>query len=414
MKIAILILNIFIISLNIFSGNGQSSDGNDLIKRDLEVLITNTQKIVREYLATILVDAIIQNVDKIFTSASLNLTSLINNQYNCGKITTTSTTKTTTAKTTTKTTTKITTTTTRSTTKINTTITTRTTTSSKTTITAETTAMTISNLSLLDVFSNYTLKSEIKTLNGNSFFPSGFAMDSTKTRYYITDYAFRKIYILNDEYQYISETLPFKYDLIKSIGSNLYILGSSNSEQFMWKTDENLNVLIQYNTTGLGYADIYFNSKNRLMYITVLLLNSIHIFDLNLNLVDSIVNVTFSTEPSQSPSNYPSPHSISGFKNRLYVGCTRESLILVIENKQVINTFNGCSGWLVGDNIYSILSDQSGYIAISCFSYGLYLYDSNLSYTGKRILPAGLPMSSAFDSKGRLVVITAYKISLYY
>jgi hypothetical protein len=48
----------------------------------LQLLITNTQRSVREYLATILVDAIIQNVDKIFVSASLNFTSSLKTQKN--------------------------------------------------------------------------------------------------------------------------------------------------------------------------------------------------------------------------------------------------------------------------------------------------------------------------------------------
>jgi len=91
--------------MNIFSVLDQSSNN------DLQTLLINTQKKVRDYLPTILVDAIIQNADKIFSSASLNLTSLINNQYNCFKIirtTSISTTKTKTTTTTTKTTTTIT------------------------------------------------------------------------------------------------------------------------------------------------------------------------------------------------------------------------------------------------------------------------------------------------------------------
>ncbi len=117
----------------------QSSDNNDLINRDLQLLITNTQRSVREYLATILVDAIIQNVDKIFVSASLNFTSLINNQYNCATRITTIT-KTTTTSTTTKATT-----TTTSTTIKTTGTTTRTTTTTQSltnTMTTKTTTLT--------------------------------------------------------------------------------------------------------------------------------------------------------------------------------------------------------------------------------------------------------------------------------
>jgi hypothetical protein len=43
------------------------------------------------------------------------------------------------------------------------------------------------------------------------------------------------------------------------IGYNLYIADYSN----LWKTDTDLNVLLQFNTTNLGYFDIYYNTTNR-------------------------------------------------------------------------------------------------------------------------------------------------------
>jgi hypothetical protein len=219
-------------------------------------------------------------------------------------------------------------------------------------------------------------------------------MDSSKTRYYIPDWQNNKIYILNDEYQFISQKSIYYPIGIISIGNNMYISGYAN----VWKTDKDLNVLLQFNKIS-GYYDIYYNSTNSLMYITAFYSNSIHVFDLNLNLVDTI---------STPPFN---PWSISGLNNRLYAGYNDGS-ILVIENKQIINNFNGCGGTIAF--VTSIIFDQSGYMATSCITGKLYLYDNILSFTGKSISTAINPISNAFDSKGRFVVVSANQISIYY
>ncbi len=130
----------------------------------------------------------------------------------------------------------------------------------------------------MDVFNNYRLKTNITRINGGWIDPEGFAMDSTKTRYYISDWTYNKIYILNNEYQYISEkSFNFPKKII-SIGNNMYISG-----RYIWKTDRDLNVLIQFDGTNSLFMDIYFNSTNTLMYVPSYYLNSIQVFDLNLN-----------------------------------------------------------------------------------------------------------------------------------
>ena len=88
---------------------------------------------------------------------------------------------------------------------------------------------------------------------------------------------------------------------------------------------------------------------------------------------------------------------------------TTISPTLVIENQQIINTFDGC------DFVTSIIFDQSGYMATSCYGQRkLYLYDNNLSYTGKSISIDYDALTIAFDSKGRFVVVSSDQISIYY
>ena len=91
MKLNVFILCFVVICLNTGSIIGQSANNNNLITSELQSLLTQTQKNVRDYLSTILVDAIILNVNAIFVSASLNLTTVINKNHACSRLTTTTT-----------------------------------------------------------------------------------------------------------------------------------------------------------------------------------------------------------------------------------------------------------------------------------------------------------------------------------
>jgi hypothetical protein len=131
---------LLILLLNITPIFGQSANNNDLLNNDIQALLSNTQRSVQAYLQTILVDAIIQNVNSIFQTASLNLTNLINKSYVCSKLMINSNSTSTTSgapKTITTTSSTHKTTTTTSTMKIIPTTTNRTSTASKSTITTK-------------------------------------------------------------------------------------------------------------------------------------------------------------------------------------------------------------------------------------------------------------------------------------
>jgi hypothetical protein len=89
MKLYVLILSVIAIGLNIPVIEGQSSNRNDLIINDLQNFLIQTQRNVRAYLSTILVNNIIQNVDAIFATANSNLTSFVNKSYSCAQLTAT-------------------------------------------------------------------------------------------------------------------------------------------------------------------------------------------------------------------------------------------------------------------------------------------------------------------------------------
>ena len=106
------------------------------------------------------------------------------------------------------------------------------------------------------------------------------------------------------------------------------------------------------------------------------------------------------------------PFSITESANKLYVG-TYGGMILVYQNEEIINQFNGCNGYSV--LLLSILFDKNGYIATSC-DYPidkLYLYAPNGSFTGKSLTSPTSPRYIGFDSKGRFFQISSQQISVY-
>jgi hypothetical protein len=83
MNIKVFIFSIFAILSNFQTIVTQSINNNNLVTNEMKTLLSNTQRSVRAYLSSILVDAIIQNVDVIFATASLNVSTIINKNYNC-------------------------------------------------------------------------------------------------------------------------------------------------------------------------------------------------------------------------------------------------------------------------------------------------------------------------------------------
>ncbi len=205
------------------------------------------------------------------------------------------------------------------------------------------------------------------------------------------------INVFDEDWNYVAKKSSFtNVTNIIPVDNYLYITGLSN----IWKTDQELNVLIQCNSTATsyGYRGLYYNSTNYLIYVAPTYLNIIDVFNKNLTLND-----TFSTA-----SYYP--WSINEHNNELYVG-TRNGTMLVIVNKIIINQFYGCNRQSV--ILLSILFDDLNNMATSCNHNQLYLYNTTGTYLNKSIRTVFNPLNFGLDSKGSLVVITWAQISLY-
>jgi hypothetical protein len=232
----------------------------------------------------------------------------------------------------------------------------------------------------------------------------GFGMinDVNTSNYYVTDPEGSKIYMFDDNWDYINYKTYFKPVYILTINETVYITGIFN----IYKADKNLNIIKQYNAPGSPYYNgIYHNETNSLLYIVSNNDFSIDVFDLDLMILDSILI---------SPSLYSNPYSIQGYNNSIYVG-TYGGLILVIINKTVVKTFNGCFNSCSLNIITSILFDQYGYMITttdSSFNNNVYLYKLS-SFIGTFSSFSYL-CDVKLDSKGRLIFISFKQIYIYY
>ena len=138
------------------------------------------------------------------------------------------------------------------------------------------------------MFSNPTVQSTFNQLNGNSFGGLyGFEMYSILNIffYYVMDWGANKVFILNDQCSFIASKSFYYPSYMISMDNSLYMTGISN----VWKLDQDLNVLMQYNPGGTPwYNGISYNPSNGLIYVAPWFLNEIQVFNLDLNLIRRI------------------------------------------------------------------------------------------------------------------------------
>ncbi len=174
----------------------------------------------------------------------------------------------------------------------------------------------------------------------------------------------------------------------------LYITGSDN----IWKTDQQLNILIPFDYSNADFSGLYYNSTNSLIYVASHNLGDIYVFNLDLALTDMI----------STSNSYP--WSINGYNNQLFVG-TDSGTILVIVNNLIIQQFNGCNE--ENTHLISMIFDEYDNMATGCNNNYLYLYSKNGSFLNKNIPTVSDQAYLGFDLKSRLVVVTRTEISLY-
>ena len=247
------------------------------------------------------------------------------------------------------------------------------------------------------MFKNSSLQTTIKTYSGMNFaYLSGFGfLVDSNTTYYALDWSSYRITIFDANWQYLTYKSFNSPAFMISVNNSLYITVSN----YIYKTDKYLNIISQYNNQAAGYMGLFFNSLINTIYVAGYSHYAIDVFDLNLTLVDSI-----------STPNYQ-PYSIQLYRNYIYTGTISSGNLLVIENKVIIRTVSVCTGTFIS----SILIDNFGFMALSCFNEKkVYLhYSATVNYTGMSLTHTVYPHFINFDSNGRFVVISLNQIDIY-
>ena len=202
--------------------------------------------------------------------------------------------------------------------------------------------------------------------------------------------------MFNDNWDFIGQNEFNSPYYLTAVGLNLYVTNLDT----IYKVSNDLNTIYaQYNAVdGIGslYSGICYNTADNFLYaalVGALNTKEIQVFDLNLKLVYKI------------PTPNYLPVSISIFKKQIYVG-TAQNIVLLIVNKSIISSFPACNSI-----VNSLMLDKLGNIATTCSEGVFNLYDSNKALQRSVSIMAE-PKFAAYDSKGRLVIITESEISI--
>jgi DNA-binding beta-propeller fold protein YncE len=249
----------------------------------------------------------------------------------------------------------------------------------------------------LKTFIEFRSTLNITNLNGEEFKWLGGFFSFKSCKNYVYDTNGRLIYIFDRNWNYLDfDIFEDDFEYIYTINDNIFIINNET----IYKTNENFEWLNYYTEPEGGrnwHRGIYYNSSNNQIYVTANIRQEIKVFDLDLNLMDTI---------DISPNI---PWQISGYNNQLYVG-TINGKIVVIQNKVIIKTFNGCGGH--STVLTSIMVDLFGYMATVCNN-RIFLFDSDQIDTGKRILTPEDPKNIGYDSKGQFIIVTDNQISIF-
>jgi len=119
------------------------------------------------------------------------------------------------------------------------------------------------------------------TVTGVSSGYVGFGMSSLNPiQYYATHYHQDKIFVFDEDWNYVSNKSSFPEVYYMIPGANYsYITGDDN----IWKTDQQFKVLIGKGSIT-DYRGLYQNSKNDLIYVAIETLQVIYVFNLKFKL----------------------------------------------------------------------------------------------------------------------------------
>jgi hypothetical protein len=211
------------------------------------------------------------------------------------------------------------------------------------------------------------------------------------TKYYVCDVNNGKIVTYNENWEYQSIKTFTQPAYMKQVDTDLYI----STGTAIIKTDKNLSVLASFTMSSTNRGIQYDEQTDTIL--TVISSSHINIFDRNLTLLGNI-------------TTYPdTPYNLEYHNGFFFIGTTTNK-VLKMQNKTIISSFiTKCTGVIT-----SVLVDDFGYIAVSCYTNNMvYLYNTNGSYMNKSISTPNCPMDIKIDSKGRFIIASNPQINIY-
>ena len=208
----------------------------------------------------------------------------------------------------------------------------------------------------------------------------------------ILDYSASKIVQYDQNWTYISmSNIPSNPSAIISAfenGTRIFYLASGNG---IYKLDSNFNIIGAYNYNLKYFSVICFNPATNHVLAISNSFTGVFIFDQNLSLIKYYEFFTNSF-----------PTDIKVYNGVLYVSSSNGN-IWILKNETVsTNFFTMCT------NIYSILIDPFGFIAVECSTFEIYVYSTNGSYTSVSWMNllnlVQAPLDIDFDSNGNIAV----------
>ena len=193
----------------------------------------------------------------------------------------------------------------------------------------------------------------------------------------------------------------------KCIDDTLYV----TSNNYFYTATTDLAIVNQSSKFPVQFRHIYYDEINSLFYLTVDG-PSVYVFDMKLN-QKSIISL------SDSPKNMVS-YGIAFFNNKLYVGdnwCRIWLYKLVNGAYQQGSSFKleNCLDQNNRGYAVSLLFDTTGdLIVASSEKKTLTLYDSNGNYKQKKWDLTDNPYTVDVDTEGRLVVVTAKELQIFF
>ena len=140
----------------------------------------------------------------------------------------------------------------------------------------------------------YSLKWRIRNYSNYSLSSlKGFeqVVSANSTTYYLVDSDVQKILLFDEYWQFKTfKTINDSLYFIKAVGNELYISGDNG----FYKTDENINIIATYSSSGAYYRGIYYNETSDLLYVTLSgSIFKIRVFNRNLTFLRAIDHLTF-------------------------------------------------------------------------------------------------------------------------